>query len=184
MKRQVFVVSVEVVLIGLLSVYGWLLIDGLPPSRVTREQILIETNKRLRFADASGIDVWGERVNPLQVRGTNGIIAFLLRNASLGRDLRFWQEVSGLIPKGSGICLVGYCDGSACAEAMRNNPLSGEFPIIEYGEIIDSQALINADMEGAFIMVVKDKNVPSETRVIRWRDLGQTPASLVRSIWP
>jgi len=124
----------------------------------------------------AGVDVSGHFVGPLSADDSERIAAFLLRGNRIGDDLTFWREVATLLPPAAHIRLVGYCDGESCAEAVRKlAPL--DFPVIEYGEISDSQALINADLANALLVL----SAPSHSQRHAWRVGSKTPAVLVRN---
>lgn len=175
MKGQVFI---EIVLIGMLGLYAWLLLGRMQEFRFDPRQEAIEASGQLLFTNATGIDIGGNRVDPAQIPNTNRCMAFLLRNTSLRADLNFWDNVASLLPKGSGVRLIGYCDGSACVEGVKNDLRLADFPVIAYGDVVDSQALLNADAAGNFLLT----DIHHQPRSIEWRGLG--PASVVRSVLP
>ena len=176
MKWQVL--TVDVVLLGILGVYGWSLLGRTSRSGIYRERAAAEANLRLRFADARGIGARGERIESRLLPGTRRVVAFLLRNVSLAEDLGFWRKVAAHLPTSSGVSLVGYCEGSICEEAIRNGPHVREFPVVVYGEVVDSQAVFSADMQGAF--VVNDKTGSNEPNSIPWR--GEKVEDIVRRL--
>lgn len=177
MKREIVI---EILLIGVLGIYGWLLADRVVAVRADPVQMAADANSRLPFTDGIGIDSLGQRIDPARFSGINRVVVFLLRSGSLDLDLKFWNSVGSLLPNGSGVELIGYCDGNACIEALEKNPLSMEFPVITYGEALDSQALLNADLEGNFLLAEKGKYA----RTIGWRGSGRTADDVARSILP
>ena len=169
-------VLAEVVLIAALGIVGWVIIGRMPPSPADSERSAHEANLRLGFRDARGIGLRGERIESGQLAQTTRVAAFLLRSSSLSDDLSFWRDVARLLPAASGVRLVGYCDGRACTDASRLRPEVAPFPIIVYGEAVDSQAVINADMLGAFVSADNGAEVGGE--IISWRVAGQEPDTI------
>jgi len=173
---------VEMVLIGVLGVYGWVV-----AVRVSRlqaaasiERTILDRNETLVFRGASGIDVWGVPIIVGQPAGTPRLVAFLLRTTSLTGDLAFWREVAQRLPDGCGVHLVGYCDGASCREAVRRVEQLGQLRIIAYGETIGSQAVLNADAQGKFLL----KDQDTKARTVPWRGAGLNPGGILGSILP
>ena len=179
MQRQI---CIQLIFIVALSVYGWVIVQRTPHSALEHKHDVIESNKRLLFVDGAGIDVRGELVNSKATSETKRVVAFLLRESTATQDVEFWRDVERMLPKNSGVRLVAYCDGSACAKIVRELSLSSSFPVILYGELIDSQAVLNADTEGAFVLKERDKS--NRVRAIRWRDVHQRSEDIVRRVVP
>jgi len=169
-------ILVEGVLVGMLSAHAWSLHARLPISAEMRERSAIEANRRLRFQDGRGVDINGVRVEGVREPGTRRVVGFLLRAASLEEDLRFWSEVARVLPRTSGVRLVSYCDGPDCvARARRVRP--DAFPVIAYGEVVDSQAVLNADAGGSF--VISNSEVAAA-----WRNGALKPEDIARRVQP
>jgi hypothetical protein len=178
MNRELLI---EGVLIAVLAGYGGLLVTQVGAARLDAVRSTADANQRLLFADATGIDVLGERIHPARSPGRRGVVAFVLRSRSLGADLAFWREVADLASNVSSetrLEFVGYCDGAACADALKNRQHLGRLTVIAYGEAIDSQAVLNADEQGDF--VVKDRDQPP--RRVWWRDRGLRAADIARDL--
>lgn len=182
-------VIVEIVLVAVLAAYGRQLVNRMPASPWSEIQQAVSTNERLLYTAAPGIDVRGQTVDLARGTSANRIAAFVLRTSNLAQDLGTWREVAGALPKESGIALVGYCDGSACAERVRINANPLPFPVIAYGEVVDLQAMLNADAAGALLFCenpgaekrAAEKHMARVSRRIAWR--GARPvAAIVRSL--
>lgn len=171
------VIIIKAVLIGILGLHCWQLIDKMH-SPADHVRVVAEANTRLMFRHGIGVDVHGEQMDPRRIAGTRRTLAFLLRDASLSADAEYWRQVADLLPKTAGIRLVGYCDGSACADRMRSAALLPGVPVVAFGEAIDTQAVLNADLTGNALL----KGNLARSRSIPWRDQGTTPAQVVGSI--
>jgi len=175
MKRLLFA---EVVLIGLLGNLGWSLFARLPPSleRVEREHR--RANQRLRYRGARGIGASGDLIEATHAPGGGQhTLVFYLRARTASDDLAFWREVKALMPASADARLVAYCDPTVSATLFTAGTSIG-FPVIEYAEVADFQALLNADSDGDFLTLDESP----EPRRIPWRIAGQTPAEVVRRV--
>jgi hypothetical protein len=168
-----------VLLIAILGFYGWQLtrnawiLHGLPQM----QQVTSDRNRTLVFQSEAGIDILGRPVYPIFASGTKRTIIFLLRSASVKKDLDFWRQVESLLAKNTGPRLVGYCDGDECAEAVRHDARPTDFPVVAYGEITSTQALVNADAEGSAIL--RNGSLMGPKR-LAWRAQGKTPQSVIQ----
>lgn len=161
------------VLVGVLGFYGWQ-----PATTIlARQQVHAATAGKLVLHTEGGIDVYGNRIRHLPPPGVKCTIVVLLRGGQVQVDLEFWRNVKSLLPRDSGFRLVGYCDGDACANAVKGEARRPEFPVIAYGEIGGGQAMIEADARGdAFIL----SEEWFHSRRIGWRSQGRSPLSVIQ----
>jgi hypothetical protein len=179
MKKQILV---EVILIAVLEVYAGLLTRQTKASllRVDAAHSVVSANEKIAVLDSvTGIDVLGNVVFPVPPHDARYFAAFVLRDASIRDDLNFWRGVAGSLSKRSGVRLVAYCDGTACAQTIRNSPQSTDFPVIVYGETVGSQALLNADARGNFLLLDRQRHMLGP---IAWRTPGQTPQTVLAKV--
>jgi len=169
------IILIESVLIGVFAVHAWSLLGKTPLSMKGRARLLSETNLALKFTGGKGLGIHGERIDVSVGPAPKRVAAFLLRSTSLHDDVGFWMEVAKLLPARSIVRLVAYCDGDACVQALRKSPETSTFPIIAYGEVVDSEAVLNADLQGAFV-------ASDHAGSISWRTRGQTPETIVREL--
>lgn len=179
MKRVKIETLIGIVLIAVLGFYGVRLVRStLALSRLApTARSSAGTNRRLVFQSEAGIDVWGKPVYPLPAAQAKRTIIFLLRGASIAADLDFWRNVESLLPKNAGLHLVGYCDGNNCADAVRRDAKPPGFPVIAYGEVIGSQALVNVDANGNSILMSEQW---LQSKRVKWREPTRTPLSVVQ----
>lgn len=180
-------VLLGIVLVCVLGIYGDLLsrqmsrIQALHQAqRVAVASIALE-NESLAFAPESGFDVSGKQIAPVLPQWSKETMVFMLRAASLGADLNYWQTVERLIPKRVPplVSLVGYCDGQKCIDLVRRDLKPPDFPVIAYGEATSSQALFNADAAGDFFLFFEQSH---QVKRLQWRAANETPLSLVQEI--
>jgi len=131
----------------------------------------------LVFQSEAGISVWGDPVYPVSAKQAQRTIVFLLHGDKIGSDLAFWHRVKLLVPSDAGLRLVGYCDGIVCADAVRHEANRSDFPVIAYGEVISSQALINADAKGNSILRSEQW---LHSKNIKWHTPMSTPSIVVQ----
>jgi hypothetical protein len=176
-------ILIETILVGALAIYGVRLAKEIRTLRLQpdRQQFLATANERLALHSVTGIDTSGQLVNKIIVPGTKRFMVFGLRNSNLAEDLSFWSNAAALVHKDGGISFVGFCDSKACVEAVRSNYQSLRFPVIAYGEAVSSQALLNADAEGNFILLDGGLRTIS---TMQWRQPGLTPEYIVRAAQP
>ena len=93
-------------------------------------------------------------------------------------DLAIWHEVALHLANHRGVRLVASCDGSRCAADVAAFADSLEFPVLVYGEVIDAQAVLNADFLGQCLVQKTD----TEAFGAKWRDAGLTPAQISQRI--
>jgi hypothetical protein len=174
--------SIGIVLIIILGFYGWLLAKQTRAlsEQTKTAQAIADANQTLGFLSESGIDVSGRLVSPFWPPGTKHTLVFMLRGTTVRADLDFWRNVATLLPKDAGIRLVGYCDGDDCANFVRSDARLPDFPVIAYGEILSSQALVNADAQGNGLLLLDQKKHPLSSKRVGWRAPGQTPFNVVR----
>jgi hypothetical protein len=98
----------------------------------------------------SGVDVWGQLRYERLPANAKRFVLFGLRHATLREDLRFWEEISSRLAAESSVHLVAYCDGGACARAVARQKVA--FAVMQYGEAVTVQAVLNADATGQSIL--------------------------------
>ena len=131
--------------------YAWRLGKDAHDTNIRINSPIRASSRRLVFSGEEGIDIFGNVVHPLPPTAARATLVFLLHTNHLSNDIRFWTDISQSLPKDSGIRLVGYCDGPSCASTLRSER-SLPFPVIEFGETIGSQALIDADRNGECLL--------------------------------
>ena len=129
------------------------------------------------FRSETGVDVWGNQVHPLPYPMEPKTLVFMFRGSTLARDVEFWRNVDQLLPKGSGIRLVAYCDGRECTEAVRKSVKPPGFPVVAYGELTSSEAIVDADVAGNALL--RSEEV-IQAKSISWRTAGITPGNIVK----
>jgi hypothetical protein len=179
MKKDIFW---KILLICVLICTGWYLYDVVEDMKSRNpEPRAIESYNRLVFSDGDGIDVMGNKIDSVFTDKTDETerfaMAFLLRYDNLEYDLKFWNEVSSHLSEYNTVVrLTAYCENSRCIEAVKNNTGKAHFTVLEYGGILDMQAVIGADVEGELWL---RGNV---LRKIKWRDGAITPLGAVMSM--
>lgn len=176
-------VAVEAALIAVLAVYGIRLgreartlnsqADGFKEIAMTSGNIVLRS--------LAGIDASGQMVNNVIPPGTKRLVVFSLRGRTLEQDLHFWSSAASLLSKESGVRLVGFCDTSACAQAVRDLYQSLSFPVIAYGEANALQAVLSADEQGNLILL---SGALQPLGKVRWRGEDVTPSSVSRLVLP
>jgi len=174
-------IVLEISLTCILVVTGWWLFDTMKYVESNNPELkIIENNNNIAFSDGAGIDVMGNNVYSVFSDKADGIeksvAAFLLRYDSLDADLQFWNEVSNHLSGIDNIRLTAYCENDRCVEAVRKKTDMVDFTVLEYGEILDMQAVIEADAVGEFCL---RKN---RFKRINWRDGIQKPFDVAMSI--
>lgn len=165
--------SLGIVLVGALGFYGWQ-----PAMTILAHRQLHAAAVGKRFLRTEGgIDVYGNLVQHLPPPKVKRTIVFLLRGVHVRADLEFWSNVKSLLPRDSGFRLVGYCDGDACANAVKGEARRPDFPVIEYGEIGDGQAMVEADAEGDAYILSEEW---FQSRRIGWRSQGRSPLRVIQ----
>ncbi len=169
----------DLLLIAILGIYGFRLVTiAVARHEVMHNQPVVEAQyRRKAFSSESGLDVLGRFVKPAEASGANRTIVFLLRGATVKTDLEYWHQVRSLLPRHSGLRLIAYCDGDTCLNAIRHEVSAPEFPVIEFGEIVSSQALFDADINGDCVLRIGSGI--GQNRSLLWRAPGQTPSALV-----
>lgn len=170
-------------LVAILCYYGWMMSRNARAldRRVEQQQLIASRNRTLLVQSERGIDAFGHPVDSLPADADERTVTFLLHGQHLTTDLEFWLQVESLLPKNSTVRLIAYCDGEVCVNAIRHAEPSPNFPVLAYGEITSSQAVINADMDGDSILQIGSG---LGLRKIPWRAQRQTPQRLVSSLIP
>lgn len=135
-------------------------------SAAASERRLAEKNNGLVVTGAAGIDPSGALVNTTVPPEVKRIVVFCLRTPALQGDVSTWEAVASLLIDKSDVRLIAYCDGAACAEHFRNRGPSPHFPVIAYAQPGSAQAVINADSQGAFVIL---DNHGVQLRTVKWR---------------
>jgi len=171
----------EIFLICFLGITGWYLFSVAEKLKSNNPELQeIERNNSLVFMDGVGIDVMGNIVDSVFALEDNAIkrrvAAFLLRYDSIDDDLKFWNEVNRHLAGLDTVRLMAYCENSRCVDVIRKNPDVAHFTVLKYGEAIDMQAVIGADLTGEFWLR------GDRSRKINWRDERVTPFDTAMSI--
>lgn len=180
--KQIWVeCSIGIALIAALGYFGWQLGRSVRTLRQQprRQQLIFNKSQQTVFTAEAGIDVWGTPVSPLPPPQAKRTIVFMVRGSSAEQDLSFWRSVESLLPKNDGIRLVGYCDGKACVNTVRREANPIDFPVIAYGELDGSQALLNEDARGHAVLRSEQWFIPKS---IAWRSPARTPRILAKEI--
>lgn len=138
----------------------------------------LATEQKLPFTAAKGINVYGKPVSVDIFSKDHPLGVFLLRGRQLEQDLTFWRSVSDLVVK-KGLTLVAYCDGLSCSDGVRKLASPPPFEVIEYGEAVSSQALLNDDREGNCLKLVDSKKRPKK---VGWRSAESTPVKVAMEL--
>lgn len=173
----------EILFICLLGVAGWYLFGLMKKAESNNPvQNRIERNNSLGFSAGAGIDIMGNEIEPISLNSLDEVevlaAAFLLRFDSLNADLKFWNEVGSQLPDIDTVRLTAYCEDTRCIETIRKNPdMAARITILEYGVVVDMQAVINADANGDFWL---RRN--GTLKKIKWRAENLTPYDIVDSV--
>jgi hypothetical protein len=172
----------KILLICILGVAGWYLFDTLQYVESNSPELkMIRDYKNLVFISGAGIDVMGNNIDAMDVSGNVGVnkgaSAFLLRSGTVNADMKFWNEVSNNLPASNEIRLIGYCEDSKCIEFIKNNLDKVNFTILEYGEVVDMQAVISADGADEFWLVEFGNR-----EKVKWHDGSVSPLTIARRL--
>jgi hypothetical protein len=171
----------QIVLIATLYVCGASLVKDIQKlrSEAANERWLAESNKRLRVNSAAGIDTSGRVVYEVLPDGVKRIVVFGLRHASVHADTELWSEATGLLAKERAVHVIGYCDGTSCVDYLKHTIPLPPFTIIAYGQAAAAQAVVNADEQGAFVLL---DGRARELRRVSWRRPALRAAEIVREV--
>jgi hypothetical protein len=165
--------AVRCALIGVLAVLGWRVFRLSPKTNTELAEIARADRLRLQFSKAIGVGAFGELIDSEHGEKTPTLVGFVLRAGSFESDLAFWQDVSRQAVVRARTKLVGYCDSPQCLDDVRRTSPKPEFPIIGFGEVGATQALLNADLKSECIVVDFARNRSTK---IEWR--GSNPQLL------
>jgi hypothetical protein len=170
-------IIVEIVLLLLLGGYGWTL-----GREIVREErrvaARIESNMLLGIGRYTGVDVTGRLLTPAASPGVDRVVTFLLRADRLGDDLAIWREVAHRVSDRRGVRIIGFCDDSQCARYVGAVAQPLGFTVMMYGEVVDSQAVLNADALAQCLV----QKAGSEPFGVVWRGAGLTPGQISQRI--
>lgn len=79
--------------------------------------------------------------------GARRFVVFVLHRSTLQADLGFWEQVQRLLILPPDEKLVGYCDSSACANALERMGRARPFVVIGYAENRTARVLSSADSD-------------------------------------
>lgn len=168
-------IIVESILVGMLGIHAATLVQRFPPTAADRKQAAIAANQRLRFTAGRGLNSRGGRLDREGRPTAKRVVGFLLRDETLGEDIAYWQEIARQLPPDSSVELIGYCERSNCEGRVQPSALTAAaFRIMAYGEVVDSQAVLNADGDGKFVVAGQAGSV--------WRQLDTTPAAVAKEL--
>ena len=176
MKKRIVL---EMALICIFGFTGWYLFGVMKQTESDNPELKeIESNNSLVFSYGTGIDVTGNKIDSYITNSMDdvviNIVAFFLRYDSLDADLMFWNEVGSYLAELDTVKLIAYCESVLCIEAVKRNPDIAHFTVLEYGNVIDMQAIVNADMAGEFWL--------RGTKRVKWRDGAKTPFDVSQNI--
>jgi hypothetical protein len=157
---------------------GWFLFDKVKQMQSNSVEFAYND---LFFSEGAGIDVMGNKIESIAVNmrdGTSkGIAAFLLRNDTIDDDIMFWNEVYDNLSAISMTRLIGYCENDKCIEFIKKNPDKVHFTVLEYGGVVDMQAVIRADVKDEFWL-----NEQKSQKTIKWRNGMASPIEIVKDV--
>ena len=172
---------IEIVFIIIFIAAGWYMFDVMKRIESSHPELVrqIENNNKLGFMGGTGIDTMGHVIESAVVNGSDEtrrryIAGFLLRNNSLDSDVKFWNEVNNHLSELDTVSvnLTAYCENDRCIDTIKKNPGIAHFSVMEYGGVVDMQAILNADADGEFWLSGKG------LRKIKWRDGVQAPIDI------
>ena len=172
-------IVLEILLICIFGVTGWYLFGVTKQAELNNSvREAIEDGNGPVFSDGAGINVMGQKIDSInKTAGSERIVAaFLLRYDGLDADLNFWNEVNQNLLEPDFVRLTAYCENKQCVEAIRKNPDRAHFTVLEYGEVVDMQAVLGADSGGEFWLR------GNSARKINWRYGTSTPFDIAMSI--
>lgn len=179
MKNRIIL---EILLICAFGVTAWYLFGIMKQTQTSSPELKeIEENNRLMFSDGAGIDIMGNKIDSIFTNRLDETVrfvaAFLLRYDSLDSDLKFWNEVSSHLSElDIDVKLTAYCENERCIEYLKRNPNQANFTVLEYGGIVDIQAVIGADMTGTCWVR------GNRYKRMKWRDGVQSPLDVSMNI--
>ncbi len=140
----------EVLLIILMVCYGWTLSNDVAKHASRQKKVESMSKSAMQYRSPVGITADG---NPIKSPGPRAdrYVVFLLHADSLRSDLGFWNSASIVLGPQSRTALIAYCGGTACSE-MAQQSGAHRFPILQYGDAVSIQALVDADSYGAAIV--------------------------------
>jgi hypothetical protein len=159
-------IAVQSTLTIMLAICARTLFLTMPISPQAVHDGLVQANQRLRFTRGIGVTIDNRLVDLTVASQKKRTVAFVLRNRSLAEDLAFWRDMAELLRPVPSLRLVGYCDSAACVSSARAVVDGGRLDILAYGEVVDTQAVLNADAHGDFIV---GSAATSEVTMINWR---------------
>jgi hypothetical protein len=170
-------IAIEACLVVLLGAYG-LTARQIQVHEARRDTAHGNANLALELGHYTAFTIDGRRISPFTLPHSRGVVTFLLRFRSLKKDLATWQQIANLMPAGARVELVGFCDDLRCGEVIRTYGETLRFSVALYGEVVDMQAILNADTLGQ-ALVQTDETSPI---AVMWRAPGRTPEDIARMI--
>jgi hypothetical protein len=169
---------VEALLLCIPGGLAWYLLDKIKDvdAQAAISEQIASSNGATGFRSGGGMDMTGHYIGSPSPQHTKYTVVFLLRGSTFSADLKFWESVNSLIPKGAGVRLIGYCDGDQCAEHLKNSSLSVAFPVVLYATVPDAQAVLNADDKGEALEIGSDLRMHKS---IVWRTEHIYPVDIV-----
>ena len=172
----------SLLLLAILGFYGWHLgRDYLALRKWPENQAnLSARNNTLVFRTAAGIDIHGNHiVDSAKASGVKRTVGFLIRTSHVRRDVEFISRVQQLLASRPEIRVVAFCDGIACSHSGLVGDGALGFPIIAYGEVVSTEAVVNADALG--LCVMRD-STRGDSRRTSWRSEKDSPATVVQEL--
>ncbi len=130
------------------------------------------------FQTENGIDVTGSRVSPIPPPNIVRTVIFVLRAKSLSDDVNVWNGIYSRLPQHSGVRLVAYCDTDQCISQLQRRQ-QVPYTVIAYGEIVSAQAILQADINGDYLVRSEAWYMP---RHHNWRSGESSVERIVETI--
>ena len=187
----------EIMFVFIFGAIGWYLFGIVKHLELANPALeMIESYNNIMFSDGVGIDINGNKIEsrnetPITTQfeesdnlslersdQRTGVAAFLLRYDTLDNDLMFWNEVKSNLSELDvvNVRLIAYCEDDRCIESIKKDPDKVHFNVLEYGVVVDMQAVIGADATGDFWWR------GDSSKKINWRDEFRTPNDIVSNI--
>ena len=134
--------------------------------RRAESSTVIATNQATLTLGLKGIDRRGAYIQLAEGTPKNRLLLFVIRAENVESDLAFWARVSKAIGPSTRLRIGALCDGSSCIKAVNAKAPNLPFPVLEFTEVGNAQALVNADVEGNAVV---DQGLAAGNVRLPWR---------------